>query len=176
MTYRQVLDEIAADQILLPLSAGRPVAPEFVTRLRKETPFSIFAGSYSPEGAMCGVWLRYQCWDDAHSIAQDLNTPEGSYWHGVIHRMEPDSWNSNYWFRQAGKHKIFPALRNSAARLCSQRPGAGFSVGDEWKPGEFIGFCEEARKSPDSEANLLAREIQMAEWWLLFEYCARRGL
>ncbi len=170
------MDHIAADEILLPLSAGHPVQHEFISQFRKETPHSLFTGSYSPEGAMCGIWLRYQCWNEAHSLAQDLHTAEGSYWHAIVHRLEPDSWNSNYWFRQTGKHKIFPALRNSATRLCAQRPEAGFTVGEEWRPGEFIEFCERARKSPGSEEYLLAQEIQMAEWWLLFEYCVRRGL
>src|ERR1039457_541515 len=59
---------------------------------------------------LAGMYLYFSCWEEAHRVAQDLDTPEGSYWHALVHRQEPDAGNSGYWFRRVGKHPIFPAL------------------------------------------------------------------
>ena len=58
-------------------------------------------------------------------MAQDLETQEGSYWHAIVHRQEPDAGNSGYWFRQVGKHPIFPALRARAAEIGVEFGDAG---------------------------------------------------
>lgn len=145
-----------------------------LTELRKETPSSLFQGSYSPEGALAGLFLRSGDWNRAHEIAQDLHTPEGTYWHAIVHRQEPDAWNSNYWFRQLGQHPIFPALNEKAAALIAEHPKAGFALGETWDPSEFIRFEETALEKRGSEQEKLAVEIQNAEWKLLFDYCVRR--
>src|SRR5580704_806309 len=65
-------------------------------------PDTWFPGVRSPGGAVAGLLLIAGCWSEAHDVASELDTPEGSYWHALIHRMEPDTWNSNYWFRSVG--------------------------------------------------------------------------
>ena len=50
--------------------------------------------------------------------------------------------------------------------------GARFRPTDEWNPMAFIDYCEEARTHPGSPDELLALDIQLAEWQLLFDYCA----
>jgi hypothetical protein len=70
---------------------------------------------------MAGLYLYFGCWAEAHETAQDIATPEGSYWHAIVHRQEPDAWNSGYWFRQVGAHAIYPALRDAAAEIGSTR-------------------------------------------------------
>ena len=115
---------------------------------------------------LSGLYLYFGCWKEAHETAQDVATPEGSYWHAIVHRQEPDAGNSGYWFRQVGAHAIFPALRDAAVEI-------GLDVGPLWKPEAFIELCERARQSPGSEIERQAREVQRAEWQLLFDYCAR---
>ncbi len=39
-------------------------------------------------------------------------------------------------------------------------------------PFAFIDFCEQARRRPGSESEQLALRIQLAEWQILFDYCA----
>lgn len=42
-------------------------------------------------------------WDAAHGIAQDIHTPLGSWIHALLHVIEGDQWNADYWFAKAAK-------------------------------------------------------------------------
>lgn len=142
--------------------------------LTRATPVNLQAGHAieslsSPPLVKAGLYLYFSFWNEAHETAQDIGTPEGSYWHAIVHRQEPDAGNSNYWFRQVGKHPIFPALREQAAVL-------GIDFGPQWNPLRFIDYCEEARQRPGSETEGRALETQRAEWQLLFDYCTARAL
>jgi hypothetical protein len=129
-------------------------------RLRGTSPPRLFPGARAPEAAMSGLYVYFSCFEEAHSIAQDIATAEGSYWHAIVHRQEPDAGNSAYWFRQVGTHPIFPALARAAGN------------GERWDPFAFIEQCEQARRQPGSEFETRARAVQLIEWQLLFDYCA----
>ena len=146
---------------LMPLVASGCISDDAKVRIRAGG-VSLFTGARSPEGALAGLYLYFGCWTEAHEIAQDLESTEGSYWHAMVHRQEPDGWNSGYWYRRVGWHAIFPALRQAASEI-------GVDFGPRWKPEAFIEFCEKAR-GPELEQAL---EVQRAEWQLLFDYCAR---
>src|SRR5437763_722978 len=36
------------------------------------------------------LWLYFDFFEESHAISQDLHTVEGSYWHAILHRREPD--------------------------------------------------------------------------------------
>jgi len=42
-------------------------------------------------------------WDEAHDIAQDIETPMGSWLHALLHLIEGDLGNARYWFAEAGR-------------------------------------------------------------------------
>lgn len=148
-----------------------PLAPSGCTsdaaraELKRWKARDLFPNALSPEGALAGLYLYFSCLDEAHAIAQDLDTPEGSFWHGIMHRREPDPGNAGYWFRRVGSHPLFPALRDEAHRN-------RFDTGKQWDPFEFIEFCEAARVRPGSEEERIAMQVQLSEWQLLFDYCA----
>jgi hypothetical protein len=119
-----------------------------------------------PETARAGLYLYFGCWNEAHEVAQAVETPDGSYWHAIVHRQEPDAGNAGYWFRQVGIHPIFPALRTRAAEL-------GYDAGPAWNPMAFVEYCGRAQSQPGSEMERTALEIQRAEWQLLFDYSMR---
>jgi hypothetical protein len=48
-------------------------------------------------------------WEAAHNIAQDIHTPMGSWIHALLHVIEGDQWNADYWFSKAGKPSRKPA-------------------------------------------------------------------
>jgi hypothetical protein len=145
----------------MPLAMERCSSEAAREWLRASSPPLLFAGARAPEAAMSGLYVYFSCFDEAHGIAQDIATAEGSYWHAIVHRQEPDAGNAAYWFRQVGTHPIFPALARAAGRQ------------GNWDPFAFIEMCEQARRLPGSELEARALEIQHAEWQLLFDYCAR---
>jgi len=56
----------------------------------------------SPEAR--SLWLTKKGdWEAAHNIAQDIHTETGSWIHALLHVIEGDQWNADYWFAKAGK-------------------------------------------------------------------------
>lgn len=119
-----------------------------------------------PASVRAGLFLYFSCWDEAHSTADSIENPDGYFWHAIVHRQEPDAWNSGYWFRRVGAHPAFSTLAEEAA-------AAGYGDGPPWDPFAFIEFCESARRRPGSDEELLAMVVQRLEWQLLFDHCAR---
>ncbi|MCZ2149195.1 MAG: hypothetical protein LC126_15650 [Bryobacterales bacterium] len=157
---------------LMPLAGGRCGSPAARARLPRWSARELFEGSRAPGAALSGLWLYFSCLDESHSMSQAIHTADGSFWHGIMHRQEPDPGNSGYWFRRVGAHPVFPRLAEEAARLAAEIPNTGFVTAEKWDPLAFIDFCEEARRRPGSEAETLALHIQRAEWQILFDYCA----
>ena len=135
---------------------------------------TLFAEATHPIGAHAGIWLYFSYFDKAHEIAQDDLSSEGSFWHAILHRQEPDDWNSGYWFRRVGKeHPIYQPLAEAAAEIAAQNPGSGLPIATTWDPHAFIEYCAVARTRPGTLQERVALEVQRAEWQLLFDYCAQ---
>lgn len=149
---------------LMPLASGRCSSPEALAKLQTSTSAALFPNSRAPEAALGALYLYFSCLDQAHEIAQSVDSPEGAYWHGVVHRQEPDPGNAGYWFRQVPTHPVFPEL-GAAAKSIGVLDG-------RWDPIQFVEICERARRQPGSPLERMAIETQRAEWQLLFDYCA----
>jgi len=141
--------------------------------LKKQKAADLFPHARSPKGALGGLFLHFSCAEECHELVQNLDSSEGDFWHGIVHREEPDAANAAYWFRQTKMHPVFPELAQAAAEIAAKYPAANFRSGAEWDPFYFIEFSERARREPGSPVEAAALEIQRAEWQLLFDYCAR---
>lgn len=42
-------------------------------------------------------------WEKSHELAQDVNTPDGSWVHAYLHRKEGDQFNAKYWYSRANQ-------------------------------------------------------------------------
>src|SRR6266545_5899802 len=157
----------------MPLAQGTCSSEEARRALEGRSGGELFPSARAPEAARVGLYVYVSCLDEAHRIAQDVGSAEGSFWHGIVHRQEPDAGNASYWFRRVGQHAIFPALAESAGEIASRFPAAGLQFGGRWDPFAFIDITERARKQPGSSLESAALEIQRAEWQLLFDWCAR---
>src|SRR5690349_7040702 len=118
----------------MPLAGGGCTPAEVRARLGTTLARDLFAGAPAPEAAMAGLWLYFSCCDEAHKIAQDIHTAEGSFWHAIMHRREPDPGNAAYWFRQVGSHPIFPRLLEYVEELQSASGRALLKLGATWDP------------------------------------------
>ncbi len=160
----------------MPLGPGEPV--EAGASLREMPLEAIFEEGTVHDAAMArcclaGLLLRYNWLKASHALSQSVLNATGSYWHGIMHRREPDYGNAKYWFQKAGSHPIFPLLANAAHELNDafrHVPEAGFlSELTSWSPGAFVDLCENVIDS-GSEAEQLAVRIQREEWDLLMAY------
>ncbi len=154
---------------LPPLGPGVPDRA-FHDRLRALTPEMICAPHAVADADMArcclaGLWLYHSFLDESHRISQDIDSSTGSYWHGLMHRREPDASNSKYWWRQVGNHPVFAQLASEATRL-------GWKT---WDPAAFVDACEQERDT-GSEREMLLRQVQLAEWAILFGYCHERAI
>jgi hypothetical protein len=177
--YGPVLAPLLRERRLSPLGPGTP-NEAMRARLEALTPETIFGPAVRDErmarACLAGLWLAHDFLDRSHAISQDIDTPAGSYWHGVLHRREPDFGNAAYWFRRVGAHPVFGPLNTAAVELAAAAdldPAAAFLARQtRWDPFAFLDLCEACWKSR-SASELLCRQVQQREWELLFDHCYR---
>ena len=157
---------------LMPLALGTCSSAEAKRLLEASSAAQLFPGARSPQAAFSGLWLYFSCLDESHTLSQDIATKDGSFWHGIMHRQEPDAGNAGYWFHRVGSHPVFPQIATAARELSQDAPGAHFNAGTRWDPFAFIEYVEQARRMPGTPDEALALRIQRAEWQILFDYCA----
>lgn len=120
---------------------------------------------------VAGAWLYVDELDKAHAACQDLDTPTGAYWHGIVHRREGDFSNAHYWFRRAVHH---PAM--SLIDLTGGGAGSGTAVA-AYDPAELIDRVERAQSHEDQTHPRNHPELvscQHKEWKALFQWCVKQ--
>jgi hypothetical protein len=156
----------------MPLTGGAKSAAARAL-LEGKTARGLFSNAPHPHAAFAGLWLYFGWADEAHTLAQDIDTADGSCWHGIVHRREPDPANAAYWFRRVGRHPVYASLREGVDQMQNGSATKWLKADAGWDPFAFIEFCEQARGRPDSEQEKFAIGVQLLEWQLLFDYCAR---
>lgn len=102
-----------------------------------------------------GIWLLHNFLHESHDLSQSIHSPEGSWWHAIMHRTEGDFSNSKYWYRRAGEHEAFN------------------DIGANFDPYAFVDRCQkEYGRGPLSDET---QQIAFAEWEALFKYCQQNA-
>jgi hypothetical protein len=183
-SYGPFIAEILRKDHSSPLGPGNPTQPVpanlagFAANLEKAFRPHRIQDHVMARACLAGLWLYHDYLDESHQISQEVETPTGSYWHGIMHRREKDFDNAKYWFRQVGKHPVFALLREDAAELAAPielLPAARFlRTQPAWNASAFIDLCEACLDGRSSH-NLLCQVIQQREWELLFDHCYRQA-
>lgn len=121
------------------------------------------------------VLLWHDHLDASHTISQSIENPDGSFLHAIMHRREPDYWNSKYWWRRVGKHPGFSELgKRAAAFLDSHHEPelrAKIVPGGEWDACAFVDVCEAAAGEPKAARQIeRLRELQRLETEVLLDH------
>ena len=125
-----------------------------------------------------GLLLWNDALNESHTISQGLENQTGSYWHGIMHRREPDYSNSKYWFGRVGTHPIFPQLRERAIAIFKEtsnpsdalrRIAEAIEADENWDAYQFIDWCQAAENGTDDVTRFL-QQVQAEEIKLLLAY------
>jgi len=103
----------------------------------------------------------------AHRIVQAIETPDGSLVHAIMHRREPDYWNSKYWWRRVGQHPCFPELAKRVTAFLESKGEpellAKLVPSGGWDPFAFVDACEATAGSKSEAHREILREVQRIE-------------
>jgi hypothetical protein len=125
------------------------------------------------------VWQLHDYLDESHTISQGIDTPSGSFWHGIMHRREGDFSNAKYWFHRVGRHPVFDTIGQRAAELAAvrgeERVAKRLITVGTWDACAFVDLCESIVRGHGTTGDLCL-DIQQAEWELLFDHCYRAAV
>lgn len=123
-----------------------------------------------------GILLLWDFLHESHEISQTMegrgNPGTADYWHGIMHRREPDAGNAAYWFRRVGLH---PAFETLASNLHGWMKEAGASdeevalaekkliSNDAFDPRAVIELSTQAIRKPGQLEDRTLRRVQYLE-------------
>ncbi len=104
---------------------------------------------------VAGLWLLAGDLDRSHTISQGIDSSDGSYWHGIMHRREGDYFNAKYWMRRTSGHPVTQELQRRTPQYRDE-----------------LAFVDDVERAMTREPGLKEslQAIQWLEWQLLWQY------
>ena len=191
-TIASIVQKLATRDPLPPLAPSEEWDSQLTDRISDLSLETLFDGESIEDSTMgdavqSGLLLWNDALDASHTISQNIESRTGSYWHGIMHRREPDYSNAKYWFRRVGVHSIFPELRERALTLLQKRSTSSDALADyaeaiekaeDWDAFRFVDWCQAAdgdRSTPEAVKTFL-QAVQVKEIKLLLHYSYQGAL
>ena len=185
-----VIQKLTADNPLPPLVPQQEASEALTAALQAASTDALFEGQNVKDTTFAdaiksGLLLWNDALDASHTISQGLANATGSYWHGIMHRREPDYSNAKYWFGRVGTHAIFPEIRERALALYNETAepsdalaSIGQAIADNaaWDAAQFIDWCQAAESASDSDVVRFLQQVQAEEIRLLLAYSYRNAV
>ncbi|MBM3215209.1 hypothetical protein FJZ36_09880 [Candidatus Poribacteria bacterium] len=182
-TIVEALKKQAPPVSLAPQAIRDPELAHAIASLDTRSLFSVpVAEPAFAQAFLSGLYLLNDDLWESHRLAMSDSAPEVAratldYWHGIMHRREPDYPNSKYWFRRVGSHELFPQVLSAAqATLASTGPTVVDAVRSwkVWNPFAVVDMVEHLASRSGADVEVL-QTIQAHEMLLLLDYSARRA-
>ena len=141
---------------------------------------------------LAGLYQKNDDLEASHTLCQEVDResglPEASYWHGIVHRREPDFSNARGWFRKAEGLGALPEIHRAVGTFLQrvlQMPEYGESREvalqflrhlqscGTWDALYFLDLCEACVTGGRREAQRLLEEVQEVEFTTLFDWTYR---
>jgi hypothetical protein len=167
----------SAYSVLVPTAPGSAEARALLESLAPDQLLNRFTSNpHDGQAMLAGLWLWHDFLDESHAISQQNQTPNGSFWHAIMHRREGDFSNSKYWLARCTNHPSYTTMAVRADDVIRPYP-ADKSIfrltAHGWNPGAFVDLVEQVHNRPTDPRHSLAVSLQQLEWRLLFDHCTR---
>ena len=180
----EVIEKLEAGNPLPTLVPQKAWSAELTDALASKSVDELFQGESVKnttfgDAIKSGLLLWNDALDESHNISQGLANQTGSYWHGIMHRREPDYSNAKYWFGRVGTHPIFPQVRERALAILSETPDPSDALAHmaqtieteaQWDAYQFIDWCQAAEDGTDADVTRFLQQVQAEEIKLLLAY------
>lgn len=152
---------------LLPASIVRAAIGRVIPSLRRN--------SVDSKCLEAGLLLLWDHLDESHSVSQALEgkgSPRtADYWHGIMHRREPDPGNAAWWARRFAGHPALDVLGTYLQKWLQELAvepdilecGSGLLNGSTFDSMAMIELSTAARRSPGSVNDRTCRIVQYLE-------------
>lgn len=180
----EVIEKLEAGNPLPTLVPQKAWSTELTEALASKSVDELFQGESVKnttfgDAIKSGLLLWNDALDESHNISQGLANQTGSYWHGIMHRREPDYSNAKYWFGRVGTHPIFPQIRERALAIFNETPDPSDTLARiaqaietqaQWDAYQFIDWCQAAESESAGDVTRFLQQVQAEEIKLLLAY------